>query len=110
MTNNPEADHAILIERPLRELVPKFSSRAQAYEYFAENMSRRYSTAEPQCAHCGQTTDAKPLSFVWRTNVHTARTVAVSFFFSAISLLGQHIITPGLRRVGQFPFTLDKVW
>jgi hypothetical protein len=100
MTSNPDADRAIENRRPLKELAPLFSSRVEACEYYAERATQRFFTAGPQCAHCDHPTDTEPLSFVWRANVHTAKTVAFSFFFTAIALLGHTIIVTKCIPVG----------
>jgi hypothetical protein len=90
---HPEAEQALASGSPLKELVPMFSSRAEAYEYFAQHMTQRFASADAHCAHCGQPTEAKPFSFVWRANVHTARTVLLSFVFTTIALLGRTVVS-----------------
>lgn len=88
MTSYPAADLAIENGQPLKELVPLFPSRVIAYEYYAEKMAERFLMAKPECADCGQRTDVEPLSFVWRANVHTAKTVVAAFIQTLLSLLG----------------------
>jgi len=88
MISNSDADTAIDNGKPLKELVPLFPSRVMAYAYYAQKMAERFLAAKPECADCGQPTNAEPLSFVWRATVHTAKTVGSSFFLTLILLMG----------------------
>src|SRR6266540_3508355 len=91
--SNLQADTFIEVGRPLREVVPMFPSKTAAYEYFARSMTQRFASADLHCADCGQPCDAAPIGFTWRANVHTARTILVSFLLTAVSILAHHLYT-----------------
>jgi hypothetical protein len=90
MTNS-QADSLIEKGRPLKELVPLFPDKVTAYEYFARGMTGRFASPDTYCAACGRTCDGPPMAFTWRANLHTAKTVIISFLFSALALFAAHL-------------------
>jgi len=68
-----------------------FPTKTAAYEYFARSMSRRFELPDSHCAMCGRDSEVQPVSFTWRANVHTTKTVLLSFLFAAIALLAAHL-------------------
>ena len=40
---------------------------------------------------CGRDSEAPPVSFTWRANVHTPKTVLLSVLFTALALLAAHL-------------------
>jgi|SRR5947209_622387 len=89
--SNLQADTMIESARPLKELVPLFPNKVAAYEYFARSMTQRFASAATCCAACGKPCEAPPLAFTWRANLHTTKTVLVSFLFTALSLFAHHL-------------------
>lgn len=72
-------------------MFPLFPTKIATYEYFAKNMSQHFSSPSSYCAMCGQPCDVPPIQFVWRANLHTAKTILLSFVFSAIALLASSL-------------------
>jgi hypothetical protein len=88
---NPQADSMIESGQPLKEVVRIFPTKIAAYEYFARSMALRFASPDNHCAMCGRNTDAPPIRFTWRANVHTTKTVLLSFLFTAIALFAAHL-------------------
>src|SRR5258708_37628067 len=88
---NPHADNIIERGQPLKEVVPVFPTKIAAYEYFARSMTQRFASADSHCARCGRDCELPPLSFTWRANLHTTKTVLLSFLFSALALFAAHL-------------------
>jgi len=89
--SNLQADSAIESGKPLKEVVPMFPSKVAAYQYFANSMSKRFSFADTYCAKCGMPCKTPPLTFTWRANLHTTKTVLVSFLFTALAIFAHHL-------------------
>jgi len=89
--SNLQADRIIESGKPLKELVPMFPAKTAAYEYFARSRTERFASADLNCAMCGQACEAPPIAFTWRANLHTTKTVLVSFLFSALAILAHHL-------------------
>ena len=88
---NPQADSMIESGRPWNEVIPLFPTKISAYEYFAGSMARRFASADSHCAACGRQCDTAPIAFTWRANLHTVKTVLVSFLITAITIFGTHL-------------------
>jgi hypothetical protein len=88
---NPQADSMIESGQPLKEVVPIFPTKIAAYEYFARSMTRRFALPDSHCVMCGRDSDAPPVRFTWRANVHTTKTVLLSFLFTALALFAAHL-------------------
>jgi ABC-type multidrug transport system permease subunit len=88
---NLQADSMIESGRPWNEVAPLFPTKIAAYEYFARSMTRRFASPDSHCAMCGRDSDAPPVRFTWRANVHTTKTVLLSFLFTAIALFAAHL-------------------
>jgi hypothetical protein len=88
---NPQADGMIESGQPLKDLVPIFPTKIAAYEYFARSMTRRFALPDSHCVMCGQDSDAPPVKFTWRANVHTTKTLLLSFLFTALALFAAHL-------------------
>jgi uncharacterized membrane protein YeiB len=88
---NPQADSMIESGRPLKEVVPIFPTKIATYEYFARSMTQRFASPDSHCVMCGRDSDAPPIRFTWRANVHTTKTVLLSFLFTVIALFAAHL-------------------
>jgi hypothetical protein len=88
---NPQADNLIESGRPLKEIVPIFPTKIAAYEYFARSMTRRFALPDSYCAMCGRMGETSPVMFIWRANVHTTKTVLLSFLFTALALFAAQL-------------------
>ena len=88
---NPQADSMIESGQPLKELVPLFPTKSAAYEYFARSMTQRFASPDSHCAMCGRDCEAPPVGFTWRANVHTTKTVFLSFLFTSLALAAGHL-------------------
>lgn len=91
MTGHQQADSIIESGRPLNDLFSLFPTKIAAYEYFARSMSHHFSSPVACCAMCGQPCNLPPINFIWRANLHMAKTILLSFVFSVIALLAQHL-------------------
>src|SRR2546429_10033037 len=89
--SNLQADTMIESGQPLKEVVPIFPTKVAAYEYFARSMTQRFASAETCCAACGKLCEATPFAFTWRANLHTTKTVLLSFLFTALALFAHHL-------------------
>jgi hypothetical protein len=89
--SNLQADRMIENGAPLKELVPLFPAKNSAYEYFARTMTERFASADAHCAGCGRECATAPIAFTWRANLHTAKTVLVSFLLSALAIFAHHL-------------------
>jgi uncharacterized membrane protein len=89
--SNSQADSMIESGQPLKELAMLFPARVAAYEYFAREMTQRFASAARSCATCGQQCEGQPLAFTWRANLHTTRTVLLSFMFTALAIFAHHL-------------------
>jgi hypothetical protein len=85
-TDNQQADNMIECGRPWKDLFLLFSSKRATYEYFAVNRSRRFKAPDTYCAACGQHCDTPPIKFIWRANLHTRKTILLSFVFTMIAV------------------------
>jgi hypothetical protein len=83
---NLQADSMIEGGQPLKEIISIFPTKIAAYEYFARSMTRRFALPDSHCVMCGRNSDEPPVRFTWRANVHTTKTVFLSFLFTAIAL------------------------
>jgi len=88
---NPQADSMIESGRPWNEVAPLFPTKIAAYEYFARSMTFRFASPDSHCAMCGRQCDTVPIAFTWRANLHTTKTVLVSFLFTAIAIFAHHL-------------------
>jgi hypothetical protein len=88
---NPQADNILDSDRPLKDLIPLFPDKIAAYGYYAQYMTRRFATADPHCADCGRQCDDPPSAFTWRANLHTTKTVLLTFLFNLVALLASSI-------------------
>ena len=88
---NPQADSMIESGRPWNEVAPLFPTKIAAYEYFARSMTHRFASADSHCAMCGRQCDTVPVAFTWRANLHTTKTVLLSFLITAMAIFGNHI-------------------
>jgi len=86
MPDHPRADSMIENGRPWKDLFPFFPNKEAAYQYFAFYMSQRFNASAPYCAMCERPCDLPPKTFIWRANLHTKKTVLLSFIFSAIAV------------------------
>jgi hypothetical protein len=68
-----------------------FPTRIAAYEYFARSMTQRFASADRCCAGCGDPCEASPLAFTWRANLHTTKTVLLSFLLTALTIFAHHL-------------------
>jgi hypothetical protein len=91
MTDYQQAESMIQNERAWNDLFRLFPTKLAAYEYFGRSMAQRFGSPTDFCVVCGRSCDAPPMKFVWRTNLHTAKTIFVSFIFSAVALFTQHL-------------------
>ncbi len=83
---HPQADDMIESGRPWKDLFPLFPNKEAAYQYYGFNMFHRFNSPAPYCAMCGRSCDQPPITFIWRANLHTKKTVLLSFIFSAIAV------------------------
>ncbi len=90
---NPQADSLIESGQPLKKVIPVFSTKVEAYEYFARSMTRRFASPEAHCAGCGRDCETPAVRFTWRANVHTAKTVLLSFLFTIALLVAGHVFS-----------------
>jgi len=88
---NPQADGMIESGRPWNEVAPLFPTKIAAYEYFAGSMSRRFASADSHCAMCRRQSDTVPIAFTWRANLHTTKTVLLSFLITAMAVFAHHL-------------------
>jgi hypothetical protein len=88
---NPQADSLIERGQPLKEMVPLFPIKVEAYQYFANSMTRMYSTPDCHCCDCGRDCQEPPVRFIWRANIHTTKTIILSFLFTALALIAAHL-------------------
>jgi hypothetical protein len=91
--SNPAADKVIDSNMSLRWLAPLFPDRIAAYHYYARTMALRHGEADCLCGMCRRHCDTAPMRFTWRANLHTAKTVLISFLLSAFTLLFHHLHT-----------------
>jgi hypothetical protein len=89
--NNHQADVLIESGRPLKELTPLFPSRILACEYFARSMSLRFNSPESCCVLCRQNCDLPPVAFIWRANLHNAKTILLSFLLTAVGIFASFV-------------------
>jgi hypothetical protein len=89
--SNPRADGLIESGRPLRELALAFPTKVSAYEYFAQSMTRRFASPDSHCVMCGQACEESPIGFTWRANLHTTKTVVLSFLITAVAVFAHHL-------------------
>lgn len=68
-----------------------FPNKIAACEYFASAMSKSFAVPDRGCAMCGRESDQPPFTFIWRANLHTSKTILISFVFSAMALAAHHI-------------------
>ena len=88
---NPQADSMIESGRPLKEVVALFQTKIAAYEHFARSMTQRFALPDSHCIMCGRESDVPPVRFTWRANIHTTKTVVLSFLFTALALFAAHL-------------------
>jgi hypothetical protein len=88
---NPQADAMIESGRPLKEIVLLFPNKAVAYEYFGRSMTHQFALRDSNCAICGRDRDTSTYCFTWRANIHTTKTVFLSFLFTALALFAAHL-------------------
>jgi hypothetical protein len=88
---NTQTDNMIESGRPLKEIVPLFSDRIAAYQYFAGKMAKSFATPNSNCVECGRECDAPPVGFTWRANLHTTETIVLSFLFTILALFAAHL-------------------
>ncbi len=88
---NLQADRLIESGQPLKKIVPLLPTKIAPYQYFANSMSRRFALPDSRCAMCGRECNVAPVHCWWRANLHTTKTVVLSFLFSALALLGGHL-------------------
>jgi hypothetical protein len=88
---NEQAERIIENGRPLKELVPLFPDKIAAYKYFANSMTRRFASPDSHCAMCGRQCETPPVRFTWRANVHTTKTILLSFLLTTLALLAAHL-------------------
>jgi hypothetical protein len=96
MSSIQSADQLIDSGRPLKELVPTFPTKIEAYQYFAASMSQRFATPASRCAGCDRPCEEPPFNFIWRANLHTTKTVFWSFFWSATAILARRLYSQWL--------------
>jgi len=89
--SNLQADRIMSSGKPLKDSCSDVSAKTAAYEYFARSMTERFASADLNCAMCGQACEAASIAFTWRANLHTTKTVLVSFLFSALAILAHHL-------------------
>jgi hypothetical protein len=91
MQPNPQADSLIECGQPLKEMARLFPTKVEAYQYFASSMTRTWSSPDRHCCACGRACQEPPMRFTWRANLHTTKTVILSFLFTALALLAHHL-------------------
>jgi hypothetical protein len=88
---NPQADRLIDSGQPLKKLTPLFPTKVAAYEYFARSMTERFASPDSRCAMCDRTCEELPIVFNWRANLHTKKTVVLSFLITAVAIFAHHL-------------------
>jgi len=88
---NLQADKMIENGRPLKELARIFPAKTTACQYFARFMSERFASADSNCAMCGRPCETAPICFTWRANLHTTKTVLMSFLFITLAIFAHHL-------------------
>ena len=89
--STPQADSLIESGQPLRSVASFFPTKVEAYEYFARSMTQRFASPDFHCAMCGRACEELPVSFRWRANLHTTKTVMLSFLITTVAIFAHHL-------------------
>jgi hypothetical protein len=88
---NPQVDSMIENGKSLKEVIPVFPTKIAAYEYYARYMTQRFASPDKCCVVCSRSCEDPPVKFSWRANIHTTKTVLLSFLFTALALFAAHL-------------------
>lgn len=88
-----DADSIIKNGGPLKELLPLFPSKTEAYVHYARTVAQHYASPGTNCVMCHQSCHEPVVSAAWEAKIHTSKTVLLSFMFSTLALVAGHLYT-----------------